>query len=528
MWHPSGVTTVPVHSVRLGTRSYPLLLPSIRDPRLHLAAVIVSIHILGQLALGFRVSIPQILAAIITCAVIEVGWTFAKDRVVLWPASAMLTGSGVALILRIVGQERGDHWTFNGWWYFALIAGFALVSKYLIRWNGTHVFNPSNFGLVVAFLVLGSGVIEPLDFWWGPVDAWLLISYAIIVVGGLAITSRLDLLPMATAFWIAFAAFIGILAASGHCMTTAWALQPVCDGQFWRVVALSPEVLVFLFFMITDPKTIPKGRLARIVFAGSIAALCAILMAPQTQEFGAKVALLAGLVLLTPFRSMFDRALREGRVPTSATRASATPRYVFSVGAMFGATLVVASVGMVAAGAVARPDPVAVVVPGPVAVDVDIDAASIPTVEVSAEVEALDGGAAIDPSNIALALLENLEVEGMAMLTTDTSMLRAVDIGERLIETERAVEAAATADRPTVDSYHFETMELDVAYTSGTQDGASLMIRGVGTVEHIVHDGSGDELDRSSEPFDSEFVLSVGPTGRWLISRVRPAQGSSA
>jgi Na+-transporting NADH:ubiquinone oxidoreductase subunit NqrB len=525
VWHSSGVTTATAHSVRVGAQSYPLLLPSLRDPRLHLAAVIVSIHVLGQIALGFRVSVPQILIAILTCAVIEVVWTFARDRSIVWPASAMLTGSGVALILRIVGQERGDHWTFDGWWWFALIAGFALVSKYLIRWRGTHVFNPSNFGLVVAFLVVGSNVIEPLDFWWGPVDAWLVLSYAIIIIGGLAITSRLDLLPMAATFWIAFASFIGVLAASGHCMTTAWSLQPVCDGQFWRVVALSPEVLIFLFFMITDPKTIPEGRLARIVFAGSIAALSVLLIAPQTQEFGAKVALLSGLVLLTPVRSIFDRVLHEGRAGSRFTRSVPRPRYVFSVGAVFGATLVLASVGMVAAGAVARPDtgPTAI---SPTAVDVDVDPSSLPTVTVSTEASALEGGAAMDPSALAVALAGNLQIEGMAMLRADTSMLRAADTGERLIEMEGAVQAAATAGRPVVDEYRFDTMFLDVAYTAGPQGGASLMIRGTGTVDHVSHDETGTEVGRSTEPFDAEFVLTVGSDGRWLLADVHASPGS--
>jgi Na+-transporting NADH:ubiquinone oxidoreductase subunit NqrB len=524
MWHSSGVTTAAAHSVRIGTQSYPLLLPTFRDPRLHLAAVIVSIHVLGQIALGFRVSVPQILIAIITCAVIEVVWTFVRERSIVWPASAMLTGSGVALILRIVGQERGDHWTFNGWWWFALVAGFALVSKYLIRWRGTHVFNPSNFGLVVAFLVLGSNVIEPLDFWWGPVDAWLVLAYAIIIVGGLAITSRLDLLPMAATFWIAFATFIGVLAVSGHCMTTAWSLQPVCDGQFWRVVALSPEVLIFLFFMITDPKTIPDGRLARIVFAGSIAALSVLLIAPQTQEFGAKVALLSGLVLLTPVRSLFDRVLREGRSGIAAARRSTAPRYVFSVGAVFGATLVMASVGMVAAGAVARPDAEPTNSAAAVIVDVDVDPSTVPAVTVSAEAQALDGGVMIDPSAVGMALAEDLAIEGMAMLRADTSMLRAADIGERLVEMEGAIEAAATADRPVVDEYRFATMHIDVAMTDGPQGGASLVVIGGGTVDHVIHDASGAEIARSSEPFDADFVLTVGPDGRWLLGLVSPSQ----
>src|SRR5262245_10472799 len=88
-------------ALTLGARTYPVTLPNIRDPRLHVAAVILTIHVLGQVSLGFHVSVPQILAAILTCAVIEVALTFHQHRALVWPASAMLTGSGVALILRV-------------------------------------------------------------------------------------------------------------------------------------------------------------------------------------------------------------------------------------------------------------------------------------------------------------------------------------------------------------------------------------------------------------------------------------------
>ena len=81
--------TAPARTLTFGGTAYPLVLPSIKDPRLHVAAVIITIHILGQVALDFRVSIPQILAAIITCAVIEVAVTFRQARAFVWPASAM-------------------------------------------------------------------------------------------------------------------------------------------------------------------------------------------------------------------------------------------------------------------------------------------------------------------------------------------------------------------------------------------------------------------------------------------------------
>ena len=76
-------------SLALGGTSYPVTLPSLRDPRLHVAAVIVTIHVLGQTTLHFQVTVPQILSAILTCAVIEVAITFRTRRALAWPASAM-------------------------------------------------------------------------------------------------------------------------------------------------------------------------------------------------------------------------------------------------------------------------------------------------------------------------------------------------------------------------------------------------------------------------------------------------------
>ena len=174
--------------------TYPLVLPTLRDPRLHVAAVIITVHVLGQVTLGFRVSIPQILAAILTCAVMEVAITFRTAKAFVWPASAMLTGSGVALILRLVGQPPNQPWDTNGWYVFAVVAGLSLATKYVIKYRGTHIFNPSNIGLVVAFLVLGMTRVEPLDFWWGPLDLGLLLAYVVILGGGLLITRRLHLL----------------------------------------------------------------------------------------------------------------------------------------------------------------------------------------------------------------------------------------------------------------------------------------------------------------------------------------------
>ena len=75
----------------------------------------------------------------------------------------------------------------NGWWIYVGTAAVSILSKQVIKLGGRHIFNPSNFGLVLCFLVLGESRAEPLDFWWGPMDAWMVVALAIIVGGGFAI-----------------------------------------------------------------------------------------------------------------------------------------------------------------------------------------------------------------------------------------------------------------------------------------------------------------------------------------------------
>jgi hypothetical protein len=486
--------------------------------------VIVSIHVLGQVALGFRVSVPQLLSAILTCAVIEVTWVLRTSRQLVWPASAMLTGSGVALILRLVGMERGDHWSWRGWYLFALVAAVSLLSKYLIRFRGGgHVFNPSNLGLVLVFLLLGSNVVEPLDFWWAPLNLWMVTAYAVILTGGLLITARLRLLAMAAAFWATLTVAVGVLAASGHCITVAWAVRPVCGPDFWRVIVTSPEVLIFLFFMITDPKTIPARPAARVGFAACLAVVCTLLMAPQPTEFGAKVGLLVGLALLTPLRPLFDRArLLPEPAPAGPGRLArllavpAAPLRLFAGGAALGSALVLLPVGIVAAGAPARGQGPAPPGTGLTGLDIRIDPSSLPEVTVGREAAGLNGDAR-NAGMLAVALAENLAIEREAMLRADTSLLRAADDGERLVQMERKVQAAATAGRFEVADHRFDALHLEVVFTDGPQGGATLGLDAAGTVRRVTYDAARAELARAEAPFRSRFVLRQGAGGRWVI-----------
>jgi Na+-translocating ferredoxin:NAD+ oxidoreductase RnfD subunit len=489
-----------------------VVLPNVRDPRLHVAAVIITIHVLGQFGLGFQVTVPQILAAILTCAALEVAITFHRRRAVVWPASAMLTGSGVALILRVPGTPD-DAWSTYRWYVFAGVAALSLLTKYVIRYRGVHIFNPSNVGLVVAFIVLGSARAEPLDFWWAPLNGWMLTGYAVILIGGLLITTRLRLLAAAATYWITLAAGVAVLAASGHSMTARWAFAPVSGFDFWRVIVTSPEVLIFVFFMLTDPKTVPAGRVGRIVFAFLVAAVSTLLMAPQTNEFGTKVALLGGLVVMCGLRPVLDRVLPAVRSEADNWRRYTTP---IRAGVLAGAVLVVGA-GIVAAGAPARG------VVAPEAEEIlgrvphDVDPSTLPAISVDQEV--LDWNHEISGAGvqeIVLTLVENLELENQAVLRADPTILPAVDHGDRLDEMRARLDTSLDTGRTVVEHYRIDDVKVTLLVPFGKQDGLSLGLEATGTVTEETYGADGQLEHRSSAPLATTFALRRATGGRWL------------
>src|SRR5438874_5883413 len=284
-------------SVRIRGREYPVILPSIRDPRLHVAAVLLTLQVLGQTVLNFRLSVAQILVCLAAGALIEFSVAFFKDKVILWPASGLLTGNSTAFILRVPGTLHGDWWSLHGVWIFLGVVALSMASKYLIRWKGHHIFNPSNLGLVVAFIALGPQFTEPQDLWWIPLGPWMYVTYAILIVGGLLIGWELKLLSLELGYMAAFAAFVALAVAPvpDHCLVASWHVSALCGRDLWQILVTSPEVLIFALFMVPDPRTVPDGQAARFVFGVVVALLSVLLLGPTTLEFWTKTAILASL-----------------------------------------------------------------------------------------------------------------------------------------------------------------------------------------------------------------------------------------
>ena len=301
------------HHLTVHGQEIPVILPNRRDPRLKLSAVVITIHVLGQTVLDFKVSIAQILISMAVCGLIEGMTTFRNTRTLAWPASGLLTGSSIALILRASGTAHGDYWTLHGIQFFLMADVVALLSKHLIRPTGRHLFNPSNVGIVWCLLVVGPNHVFAQYLWWGPSILGQVLAYAVILFGGYWVLRAVRMIPMVLSFMVTFAVLIGLFALGGREFIAIWHQGPVGGLEYWVNVAFSPEILVFVFFMISDPVTAAKAPAARLVYGAGCAVAAAALIFFQHTEFGIKVSILSSLTVLTAAVPVIESGVRRWR-----------------------------------------------------------------------------------------------------------------------------------------------------------------------------------------------------------------------
>ncbi|HET7103959.1 MAG TPA: hypothetical protein VFI20_07710 [Terracidiphilus sp.] len=196
-------------------------------------AFITLILLAGQLSFGILESYERTLFAIGTAIALELvlGRIFLGKWLNL--ASAYITGISVGILVRS-----------PSFWPYAVAAALAITSKYVIRYKGRHLFNPSNFGIsVVLFLLPASAAM--LSIQWGNNMA----SMAAIWVLGSVIIWRLR------RFHISFTYAISFLVLA--------VVRSVIIHQPWlsEVAPITgAEYQLFIFFMITDPKTTVRSK----------------------------------------------------------------------------------------------------------------------------------------------------------------------------------------------------------------------------------------------------------------------------
>ena len=544
-------------AVRLFGREYSVILPSIRDPRMHVAAVLVTLQVLGQTVLGFRLSVAQILICLATGALIEFVVAFFKDSAIMWPASGLLTGNSTAFILRTPGTLHGQWWSTHGIWIFVGVVAVSMASKYLIRWRGRHIFNPSNLGLVIAFVALGPKLTEPQDLWWIPPGPWLIVTYAVLIVGGLLIAWELRLLGLELAFMASFAAFtaLAIALVPDHCMVASWHVAPMCGGELWQILVTSPELLVFGLFMIPDPRTVPDGPVARVAFGILVAILAVLLIGPTSLEFWTKTAILASLVIACALRFALARFLaplearerpRAGRrrlswrlpaalalalllvgtLPVAADLSTHSPEP--AAGLADGSTPALAltlGAGPAIGSAVSNSAGAALPPPGnsgPATASAQLwILPPIPTVTVASNVIAFDQSAPRNAAKMAHDAVLDLIIESEARRAHDLKLAEsgATDVG--LKEFTDVITGDISSGKIIQKTYSFDKVSLNLFLPKFSSQASRLVgVTLTGTSTFITRDASGNVLSQTSTPYSKSWGIdtAAGVTHQVIIN----------
>lgn len=198
------------------------------DHRFIAPIFITFILLVGQLSFGILESYPKTALAIITSIAIEL--ILSRVFTGKWPhlASAYISGISVGILVRSPAI-----------WPYALCSAISITSKYVLRAKDRHIWNPSNFG-ICAMLFLAPYTVASLSIQWGN-NVWPML---VIWTLGSIIIWRLKRFHITFAYVSAFVAFAFLRSViTGHTFLSE--VAPITG----------PMYQLFIFFMITDPKT---------------------------------------------------------------------------------------------------------------------------------------------------------------------------------------------------------------------------------------------------------------------------------
>ncbi|NEO85398.1 MAG: Na+-transporting NADH:ubiquinone oxidoreductase, subunit NqrB [Spirulina sp. SIO3F2] len=204
--------------------------------------------------------------------------------------SALITALGLCLLL------RGNHY-----WSMALAGVVAIASKFLLRVGNKHFFNPANFGIIVALTLTPDAWVSPGQ--WGT-QAWYLLLF--LGAGGLVLKW--------VGRWETSAAFLCTYAGL-EAVRYAW-LGWTADVYLHKL--MSGSLLLFALFMVTDPRSIPNARQARVVWAVLVAWLTFLLQ----EEFFLTTGMFWALFVLAPLTPVLDRIWSAPQFQFTASKES--------------------------------------------------------------------------------------------------------------------------------------------------------------------------------------------------------------
>jgi Na+-transporting NADH:ubiquinone oxidoreductase subunit NqrB len=194
---------------------------------------ITFILVVGHLGYGILESYEKTGVAIVVAIVAELvlGRIFFGKWLNL--ASAYISGISCGILVRSPAL-----------WPFALASLLSIMSKYVLRVRGRHLWNPSNFG-ICALLFLAPETVAALSVQWGNFKWPLIVIWTL----GSIIIWRAKRIHISATYVASFFAF-------------AFLRSYITGDSWWAEVApiTGPMYQLFVFFMVTDPKTTVKSK----------------------------------------------------------------------------------------------------------------------------------------------------------------------------------------------------------------------------------------------------------------------------
>jgi Na+-transporting NADH:ubiquinone oxidoreductase subunit NqrB len=253
-----------------------------RDARHFQIAYLGSFLIFGIFVLGWHPALPAYLVIVGIALLTQIAFVAITSGNYSSIKSALITALGLCLLLKA-----------NELWVLALAAFLAIASKFLIRAGDKHLFNPANFGIIAVLLLTGQAWVSPGQ-WGNQVVLLFLIGASGLIV--LLKVGRLDTS-------IAFLSSFGGLLFLQNVIYKGWPLDHLLHSLS------TGTLLLFAFFMITDPKTTPNAPKARLLWAGATGVITFIM----TAWFGVFDAPIWALFFISPLTVLLDRWFRHTR-----------------------------------------------------------------------------------------------------------------------------------------------------------------------------------------------------------------------
>lgn len=214
------------------------------DPRHYQIAVLSVLLAYGIARLDFDVGWFHFLTILTTALLTQYACCRIFKLSSFDPRSPLISGLSLCLLLRA-----------NDPWLMVLTPALTIFSKFILRWKNKHIFNPTNFGLVVIMLLTDQAWVSPGQ--WG---SQAFFGFLLVCLGGLVI-HRATRSDVTYAFLLFYTAILFSRALwLGDPLSIPW--HQLQNGAF----------LIFAFYMISDPRTTPNSRVGRILFALLVAA----------------------------------------------------------------------------------------------------------------------------------------------------------------------------------------------------------------------------------------------------------------